>query len=69
MLPNPPRELVEWVSDELLLVVDDFDVVELELLPRKPELVLPPLLLVDWLGAQAGEPGNAGPQFCMAGPR
>ena len=70
MLPNPPRELVEWESDELLLSLDDFDVVELELLPRKPEPLLPLLLLlVDWLGAQAGEPGTAGPQFCAAGPR
>jgi len=34
VLPNPPRELVDW-ADELLPVVDDVDVVELELLlPR-----------------------------------
>jgi len=46
VLPNPPRELVDWESDELPLVFDDVDDVELELLPRYPELLLPLLLLV-----------------------
>jgi hypothetical protein len=67
VLPKPPRELVDW-ADELPPVVDDVEVVELELLLREPEPLLP-LLLLAWFGWQAGEPGTAGPQFCATGPR
>jgi hypothetical protein len=68
VLPNPPRELVDWVADELLPVVDDVD--EVEPLLRKPvPLLLLLLLLLAWSGWQAGEPGTAGPQFCATGGR
>ncbi|HTE79306.1 MAG TPA: hypothetical protein VK634_01295 [Reyranella sp.] len=46
-------------------MVDDVDEVELEPLLRTPEL----LPLLAWFGAQAGEPGTAGPQFWATGGR
>ena len=71
MLPKPPR--LDVLLEESPLVLD----VALELLEPlllKPEPELEPLLpllvlLLAWFGAQAGEPGTAGPQFGATGPR
>ena len=67
MLPKPPR--LDVLLEESPLVLD----VALELLEPlllKPEPELEPLLpLLAWFGAQAGEPGTAGPQFCATGGR
>jgi hypothetical protein len=63
VLPKPPRELVVLL-DESPLVVD------VALDPLVPPLLNPELelVLVDWPGAQAGDPATAGPQFAT-GPR
>ena len=70
MLPKPPR--LDVLLEESPLVLDvALELLEPLLLKPEPELE-PPLLLVlllAWFGAQAGEPGTAGPQFGATGPR
>ena len=68
MLPKPPRLEVPLAESPLVL--------DVALEPLEPPLLMPefePLLVVplvlDWPGAQPGDPGTAGPQFGAIGPR
>ena len=70
MLPKPPR--LDVLLEESPLVLDvALELLEPLLLKPEPELEppLPLVLLLAWFGAQAGEPGTAGPQFGATGPR